>query len=574
MSGAWVSWLDNQLQNGGWVAWILDKTEAHKLTAFTFCCFVLAVAIASHHPAESQRRGLWIMIMDSPWTLRGIIDGKLHALNALKQQVWLVFGSASDLWSVFHDDDEYFDSDGKKFKFLQIKRFSLPFAIGYTDRNEDSARKAKRPVQLTADGVRYISVERGRIARLFETDAAKASYHIQAKLLTTCLAPNPTEIRLEEMTDQRAENRSNVGERATAEAADPPARSQESTSLSRRKPLLFQWVVSSYPLSLPAMLSSWGDSLFAATVIFGLWLTVATFHLGYGCLAMGGTTMAVGYFSKRVMQVFQASQEDLDVLSILGEVGKLLMSDERLSMVGGGVLVLEVKRCIESANFNPSEPNQTANAPTLPNQPDTSEDAGTAAAPLTRNLDPIGDQGQLHLVPPTNVEWIKREIQVQWRKPLRPPHLPWFGVCCGPLISRTLGWGQVYSLVMIASGTVSPPMMKSTGFFSGFALASVSLMGALLSMSGGNTRQPVLLRTSCGMMAVGVFTRMVVSTTRAFNQFFSYAYFEQFSGTLIAVGAWMLAAAMNPPDLVQSQNTTASMFNSSSPTPTPNITLA
>jgi hypothetical protein len=80
-------------------------------------------------------------------------------------------------------------------------------------------------------------------------------------------------------------------------------------------------------------------------------------------------------------------------------------------------------------------------------------------------------------------------------------------------------------------------------------IVGLSIVGALLSVSGGNTREPILLNGSLGMTVTGVSTRIVVSITRTYNQFFSHAVFEQFAGTIIAVGSWMLAAALTPPYL-------------------------
>jgi hypothetical protein len=77
-------------------------------------------------------------------------------------------------------------------------------------------------------------------------------------------------------------------------------------------------------------------------------------------------------------------------------------------------------------------------------------------------------------------------------------------------------------------------------------LAAISLMGALLSVSGGEKSQLFFLRVSIAMIGVGLLTRMVVSATRAYNHHFSYAYFEQFSGMLISVGGRVLAMAFNP----------------------------
>jgi hypothetical protein len=147
--------------------------------------------------------------------------------------------------------------------------------------------------------------------------------------------------------------------------------------------------------------------------------------------------------------------------------------------------------------------------------------------------------------PVTEGVWVTREVQVQWRKPLRRPHYPWFGVFCGPLLKRTMGWGIVYSVVTFISGTVSPPI-RYRQLQSGFILASVSLLAVMLSASGGNTRQPLLLKGSVGMIAGGVLTRVIVSATRNYNLAFSHAYFEQIAGSLIAVGSWMLATAMYP----------------------------
>jgi len=123
------------------------------------------------------------------------------------------------------------------------------------------------------------------------------------------------------------------------------------------------------------------------------------------------------------------------------------------------------------------------------------------------------------------------------------------------LLTHTLGWGQVYSLIMCASGTLSPPI-KTQG---GYVLAALTLMGALGSFSNGNPGQPWLVKTCFGMIGAGVATRVVVAFTRTYNVFFSNAYFVQFSSTLMSVGAWMLAAASNPPELYNTgRNTTPS----------------
>jgi hypothetical protein len=55
--------------------------------------------------------------MGFPWTLRALVDNELRPVNAANQQFWQLFGSATDLWSNFHDDAAYFDSGGQAFMF-------------------------------------------------------------------------------------------------------------------------------------------------------------------------------------------------------------------------------------------------------------------------------------------------------------------------------------------------------------------------------------------------------------------------------------------------------------------------
>src|SRR5271169_2008812 len=108
MGEMWVSWLDNQLQTGGWVAWIIDATEKQKVSVIAFSFFVLAVAIATQNPAESQRLGLWPLLMHWPWTILALGNRELSLMNAAKQQGWQILGAAVDIYSVFHNDAEYF----------------------------------------------------------------------------------------------------------------------------------------------------------------------------------------------------------------------------------------------------------------------------------------------------------------------------------------------------------------------------------------------------------------------------------------------------------------------------------
>jgi hypothetical protein len=271
------------------------------------------------------------------------------------------------------------------------------------------------------------------------------------------------------------------------------------------------------------------------------WSTVAAARFGYGAIGVGLGSFVFGFFSKQVMSAFQATAGDLDVLAVLGEVGKRLMCDDRLSMVGGGILVIDVKRCEVSAstlqeNLQPSTSSSSQSCVTVTK---TGEDG-------PGDTTDVQESDSQELPQPAQEIVVTRELQVQWRKPLRRPHYPWFGVFCGPLLTRTMGWGIVYSIVTFVSGSVSPPI-RYKQLQSGFILAAVSVLATLLSASGGNTRQPLLLKGSIGMIAGGVLTRVIVSVTRNYNLAFSHAYFEQIAGCLIAVGSWMLATAMYPP---------------------------
>jgi hypothetical protein len=404
-----VDWLDNQLQNGGWVAWILDSTEAHKVGIMTFSMFILAIPLASRNPAESHRRGFWNMIMDSPWTISAIISGKLSIKNAAKQQFWIVFGSATDLWSVFHDDGELFLSDGSPLNLRQLDRHSLPFGWGYTDRAESSSDISGRPVRLNSERVRLVSVERGRVKRLYDAEAPKISYHVMAQLHTTCVAAAPTDTHLEDI----AATAHGIEQERTVPAdlpTEPPPR-----PVTRRRALQFQWTLHVHPLSFPALLGSWADSTFIATVIIGLWLTVASLSLGYGCIALGGTTVAFGYFSKKVIESFQVSDEGLDVLNMVGEIGKSIISHPDLNMIGGGILVLELKRCANVTSLTMNEAGRIA---------ESLHTLGDRAVAETTQ-EPSSDENRED-EPPRTIQ----ELHVQWRKPLRPPHCPWFGVYC------------------------------------------------------------------------------------------------------------------------------------------------
>jgi hypothetical protein len=101
MDESWASWLGDQLQNNGWVVTILNGTQQNRITILTFFFFAAALVIATKNPAESSRRGLWVIPVDFPWTFRGLIEGRLSLKNALMQQILQIAAAASDIGVFF-----------------------------------------------------------------------------------------------------------------------------------------------------------------------------------------------------------------------------------------------------------------------------------------------------------------------------------------------------------------------------------------------------------------------------------------------------------------------------------------
>ncbi|CAN6674707.1 hypothetical protein TRVA0_061S00694 [Trichomonascus vanleenenianus] len=269
-----------------------------------FVFAALAFAFASCNPAESQRRGLWVVPADLPWDIKYIRNGQLSWCNALKQQGWQILAAATDSWSCHHNNADY-QYRGSPFTITDVARHSLPFAWGYTDvaKPEDLNKK----VNMESTHLRYISAKRGRVEGSLNV-GVRRSLVVIAYLCTSSLNINP--------------------------------RAARNLAPTRRR---YSFTVVVHPVLTSRLVSSWRDSIFNASVIIGLWMAAVTCAKGVRGWewALIGCPL-FGWIAKRKMVSTDIGKENL--LSALPEVGKKIILDDSLASIGGGVLEITANR--------------------------------------------------------------------------------------------------------------------------------------------------------------------------------------------------------------------------------------
>src|SRR5579859_455264 len=522
-SGTLVSWLSDQLQSGGWVPMVLDISERNGLVLLTLSFYVLAQLLASYNPMEAQRRGFWVVLQNSPFPLKAFLFGRLHMQNMGKLYFWQLFANSVDGWSTWHDDNDFYTREGSPFALWHITRHCFPYGWGFNDRSSDAPES--RPVALNSDRLKVEPVYRGRAVDTVDKAMEKISFEVSFEFLTTCATEDNQDIE-------------HVGS-GSSNPSEPTNRDQAG---ERRICVQNEFRITVQPASVDAILASWSDAVLNASIILGLWITLASIRLGIVSLILGVSVIIIGLFLKHMISSISLSQDDVDICTVIIEVGKTIMLDRRLDFNGAGLLTLKVK--------NLGQVDSVRNTIVVSSRPDTP----TYETPGYRSREPENVNNSVSSSPISTVpsphpdstnarsDGIRKEVLVQWRKPLRYPHIPWFEAFLGPLIPNSSILGPLYSILMVLSGTVSPSPRNTPRLW--FILGSLSILATILQRASGDLRQPFVVQAAIGLITGGVCTRGLAAGARAIIPSVSYAYFDQLAGSMISVGTWILAATI------------------------------
>ncbi|CAN6675062.1 hypothetical protein TRVA0_082S00364 [Trichomonascus vanleenenianus] len=303
-----TSIVDYMIPAGSWHAVIL----ALLLYCPPFYFAALALVLDSRNPAESQRRGLWVVLANIPWLFENIINGQLSWYNALKQQAWQVFAAATDSWSRHQTNADY----EYGMRFTDFASHSLPFAWGYLDvaKPEDLIKK----VNMKSTHLRYISAKRGRVEKLSLDYDYRTLLNFNATLRTSS-QKNPA-----------------------------PGQNEVAGQHEGQQDRQYDFAVTVHPIPSYQLVLSWRDSIFKASVIIGLWMAAYTCEMGkrslWGLHWLAVCTL-VGWIVQSTMVSTDEEQEN--ILSVLPEVGRKIIGDDSLAEVGGGVLSITVMKASE-----------------------------------------------------------------------------------------------------------------------------------------------------------------------------------------------------------------------------------
>ncbi|CAN6674706.1 hypothetical protein TRVA0_061S00672 [Trichomonascus vanleenenianus] len=253
-----------------------------------FVFAALALAVASCNPAESQRRGLWVLLAGFPWgVIKDIKNSQFGWRNALTQRCWQLFAAADNLSRYYNDADYELP--------LEVKTLGrTAFALSHTlpvDWEYDVYSTRDHPDHPNAVILRCMSVRRGRVNH--EGDVMFLD--VDARLRTSSLTDSGPSIT----TKLRHGFQSDV-----------------------------------LPISSYRLVLFWRNSIFKACVIIGLWMAAMTCGMGkssvwglFGlavCILLGWivqVTMVSSYESQPCGMQSEGEESDI-VLSALAEAGK------------------------------------------------------------------------------------------------------------------------------------------------------------------------------------------------------------------------------------------------------------
>ncbi|CAN6675061.1 hypothetical protein TRVA0_082S00342 [Trichomonascus vanleenenianus] len=449
-----------------------------------YVCAALAYAIASYNPAEAQRRGLWVFPVDILWDLKYlkyIGNGQLSFCNALKQLGWQVVAAATDSWSCHHNNADYKYAD-EQFKFRDFERHSLPFAWGYIDVTKPEHLTTR--VKLNSPRLSCIPVRRGSLEEFLNV-GEKTTLRVDAGLCTSSLktpsttleqsptnaiteSPTPTEQRAvygrkpaESSTlrlPQRARLRPERVQIQHLELAPWPIPAHYEAAQQREdEPPAWPYTleISVHPIDYYMLILSWRKSILIASGVIGLRIAGMTYETGIGSVLALIICPLVGWFVQSTMVSFDEGKGN--ILSVLPEVGRNIMLNDSLAEVGGGVLAINVTRISKKKNKRKEDKDKKKEEEEDEGAVEEEEDEGAVEEEeeeeAAEEEEEAAGQGVCQTI----------NLQVQWRKPGLPPHIPWFGVFCGPLFPSLSVSRYQYSIIMVLSGTLSPPVRAKCG---------------------------------------------------------------------------------------------------------------
>ncbi|CAN6675150.1 hypothetical protein TRVA0_098S00100 [Trichomonascus vanleenenianus] len=263
---------------------------------------------------------------------------------------------------------------------------------------------------------------------------------------------------------------------------------------ARRTSRQYNFTVQVHPIASYRLVLSWRESIFKASVIIGLWVAAMTCGMGKRS-AWGGYAFAFCTFSGWILRSTMVSTDETkeNVFSALPEVGKHILRDWMLAEVGCGVLVIKVTRSSIAGDEPATE--QTA------------------------------------------------DLLVQWRKPGSPPHYPWFGAFCGPLLPSLSVHRYLYSIIMVLSGTLSPAIRANVESNSKLfvSLSGIWLGHLILNhvTIGSTLRIVLLVAVTVVALCIRSLLGILVRRTMTFG-YLSHADFEQLAEVLLFCGCWAL----------------------------------
>jgi len=265
-----------------------------------------------------------------------------------------------------------------------------------------------------------------------------------------------------------------------------------------------------------------------------MWLTLASFSLGWGCLAIGGAYILFAFTVSVGMRCLTATKEHTSVLSMLSDIGQRILREPRLNVNRTATIRIRIKDLSGKSNYfyySGFQANAVipANALTVDDEPPTTnspeeEVAVTGSSSIEINED--------EYTPPV-------DLLIYWQKPLRLPHNPYFSVVLGPLIStsRPPVWQFLYALNLFISGTCSPHGGRY--YPVSFSIAGLVGLSSILLAAGCVPKAQISGGLVIGITVVGFALHIIPATIRWYEPRFSYVYFHPIGEVVISGVIWL-----------------------------------